>query len=136
MKYREGSLKITGQNLYQAKACPEGLDQFVKKFEFYQPAIVNSVVIWAKKHKGYIEWLIENDFLEEDGPKRHSGQRYVNGDEKYLLARVDKDRVSLVGLEDGNRCDNPLHCEDSNNISNEEWGKITDRQVEDFKLVK
>jgi len=65
-------------------------------------------------------------------PKRklyniHVGQFYIEEDglqDILMLARVERDKVALICLRDGNRLANPHQVDDDTNISPKEFAKV------------
>ena len=75
--------------------------------------------------------------------KRHRGQHYKVHSYVHVLAVVDVEprpsmgcKVSLINIENGTRYSDPVVVEDSFNITDKEWDKITSGMHPScFKLV-
>jgi|SRR5690606_2039480 len=62
------------------------------------------------------------------------GNRYQYEGEDYILACVDNKKIALISLEDGNRWTNPISVNLVDNISEDEWDRIT--EGEPFQLLE
>lgn len=71
--------------------------------------------------------LEEATKTKEDSKKTvyNTGQRVIIDKEEYILVRVEKEKVCLIGLENGNRWDNPIEVKDSSSITEEEMKALT-----------
>lgn len=63
------------------------------------------------------------------------GQRYkaTTTKEEYILARCKPNILCLIGLQSGNRWEDPMNVKNCNDISQEEFDKITGG--ESFELI-
>lgn len=100
----------------------------------------NKVWFNGEKRNGYIfdsgKWA---EIIKEEPPKTYKvGQRFKHNDskEKYILARVEENKVSLICLNDGLNWSEFEEVKNYNKITAEELNKITDSQTEDFTLYK
>jgi hypothetical protein len=44
---------------------------------------------------------------------------------RYVLAQVKASQLSLINIKDGNRWHDPVSVDDINNVSDDEWAKIS-----------
>lgn len=84
---------------------------------------------WYETEEGK-EWLskqcsVEEQFeLEKQKMVHKIGDRYVNGDEEYILAQPTNHKVCLIDLTSGNRWDDPVKVVDLFAITEDEWNQI------------
>ncbi len=92
--------------------------------EFIQEAYEAACSTWKKR----IEQELPSLF-----PSYKVGQRFEIEACRYILARVRKDTVVLICLDDGNRFTDPVDVINSCNITAEEFRKLTSNYT--FKLI-
>jgi hypothetical protein len=70
-------------------------------------------------------------------PKLGATYHLVGFSDKYILTLVSNNQVCLINLRTGNRCMNPVVCNNAQSISKYEWDCITNgRSFELFKEAK
>jgi len=77
--------------------------------------------------------------LQKSFQTKSVGEIFLNCElknEYFLLARIDKDRVQLVSLADGNRWKGIVFVVDDNEIDEDEWIEICSRPNEWTKVDK
>lgn len=69
-------------------------------------------------------------------PVYEVGQRFLQGRDEYILARIDEETVSMVGLATGNRYSKPVHTMDSSNITEAEFNAVCGDDSAIFELIE
>lgn len=83
-----------------------------------------------------IKRLIDCGFIEKRQRFYEMGQRFKHGRDVYILSRLDKDRVILINLEDGNSWRfRGCAVENDEKITETEFSEITGRENK-FELVE
>jgi len=106
---------------------------------FWEMDCFNCGANWDERYElvGYhINEPIKEEEEESPPPAFHIGMRFSQegGDEEYLLAQVEKNKVALVGLNQGNRFNDPVEVCMPHHITPDEWERIT--SDDEFTLIE
>ena len=80
------------------------------------------------------KWNEEIEYRVKPKVVHKFGNRYQSKGEDYILACVDDKRGALISLKNGNRWTNPISVNFADNISEDEWDKITEGKP--FQLLE
>ena len=113
-------------------------DKFVG--ETFKITQINNWGISLRYGEGALAWHFPYFILEKiEEPTYYVGQhfRYKNGD-KYLLARVQRNKINLFNLSSGSRWSNAIDVLDNNRITEYEMKRLANRfeQWKNFKLIE
>ena len=99
---------ITGETLYQAKACKEELKEFILLYGFYNNPEFSVLMKEAEGRPGWIEFLVNWEFIEEvrldeNEVVAQMGDTFQISGETYILAAVKQDALELINISPGRR---------------------------------
>lgn len=111
-----------------------GDKDFIISFIYWEMKCGTCEKEWTERYE-----LAGYDAQEEEEsppPAFHIGMRFSQegGDEEYLLAQVEKNKVALVGLNQGNRFNDPVEVCMPHHITPDEWERIT--SDDEFTLIE
>lgn len=126
MKYKK--LKnFTAEDLRKLGACNEGIEEFIKHFGFTKdvPLTEDSICI-MEGITDCIPFLLRNRFIEKGKEEifYRVGDRFMGPSGESILCSPQVHMASLINLTTGARWTEMVHVNNSQEITEEEFGKI------------